>query len=58
MERGERSLIFRQLNRQVGALPEAVQAQIAQLSIEKLESLGEALLDFSRLADLEQWLAE
>ncbi len=31
-------------------------AKIQSLSLEQLEALGEALLDFSTLADLEGWL--
>ncbi|KAM3101692.1 DUF4351 domain-containing protein [Phormidesmis sp. 146-12] len=57
IEQGERSLVFRQLTRRMGALPEAVRSQIETLSIADLESLGEALLDFEKLSDLETWLA-
>lgn len=55
-EDGERSLILRQLNRRVGALPEALSSQIANLSLAQIESLAEALLDFQALSDLEAWL--
>ncbi|NJO42182.1 MAG: DUF4351 domain-containing protein [Cyanobacteria bacterium RU_5_0] len=58
IERGERSLILRQLTRQVGELPEPVRSQIEALSIISLEPLGEALLEFSSLSDLEAWLIE
>jgi predicted transposase/invertase (TIGR01784 family) len=51
-----RSLITRQLNRKVGKLPQAVLTKIAALSLEQLEELSEALLDFSTVANLEQWL--
>jgi hypothetical protein len=54
----ERSLILRQLHRRIGALPEPLQEQVTALAIDQLEALGEALLDFSSLADLEHWLAE
>jgi predicted transposase YdaD len=53
-----RSLILRQLTRRVGELPESVRSQIDALSILQLEALGEAVLDFSGLSDLEGWLAE
>jgi predicted transposase/invertase (TIGR01784 family) len=56
-EQRERSLIFRQLTCRVGELPAPVRSQIDALSLEQLESLGEALLDFTGLADLQQWLA-
>jgi hypothetical protein len=58
IEQGERTLILRLLNRRVGALPESVRSHIEGLSIEQLNDLGEALLDFSGLADLETWLAQ
>jgi hypothetical protein len=55
---GEKALILRQLTRCMGELPDSVRAQIGTLAIPQLEALGEALLDFSSLADLETWLAE
>jgi Domain of unknown function (DUF4351) len=55
--RSERSLVLRQLNRRVGTLSEAIRAQIEALSLGQLERLGEDLLDFTGLADLENWLA-
>jgi predicted transposase YdaD len=53
-----RSLVLRQLNRRVSTLPEAIQTQVAALPLERLEALGEDLLDFTSLADLENWLAQ
>jgi predicted transposase YdaD len=50
-------LILRQLTRKIGELPDALQSQIQTLSLAQLEALGEALLDFTGLADLEVWLA-
>ena len=58
IERGERSLITRQLNRRFGSLTQGIQAQVEALPLKQLESLGEALLDFTSLADLENWLAQ
>jgi Domain of unknown function (DUF4351) len=57
-ERGERSLILRLLIRRVGELSKPMQAQVEALSLEQVEALGEALLDFTSLADLEAWMAE
>ncbi len=54
----EKSLILRQLTRRVGEIPDAMKAKVENLSITQLEDLGEALLDFSQLADLETWLEE
>jgi hypothetical protein len=61
LERGaqrERSLVLRLLNRRVGTLPETIQTQVEALPLEQLEALGEALLDFTGLSDLENWLAQ
>jgi predicted transposase YdaD len=51
-----RSLILRQLSRRVGDLTPVLRSQVEALSLLQLESLGEALLDFTRVEDLEQWL--
>jgi predicted transposase YdaD len=53
----ERSLILKQLIRRVGNLSPEITAQLQNLSIEQLEALGEALLDFSQPEDLVTWLA-
>jgi predicted transposase/invertase (TIGR01784 family) len=50
------SLVLRLLTRQVGELPESVKLRVQGLSLEQLESLGEALLDFTTWADLTSWL--
>jgi predicted transposase/invertase (TIGR01784 family) len=52
-----RSLILRQLTRRVGELPQDVLERVETLSLEQLENLAEALLDFTSLADLQTWLA-
>jgi len=53
----ERSLILRLLVRQVGELPDEVRSQIATLPLTQIETLAEALLDFSELDELLNWLA-
>ncbi|MEH1846706.1 MAG: Rpn family recombination-promoting nuclease/putative transposase [Nostoc sp.] len=53
---GERKVVLRQLNRRVGNIPDALLSQIQELSVEQLEALSDALLDFSTLTDLEGWL--
>ncbi|MBD2345679.1 Rpn family recombination-promoting nuclease/putative transposase [Anabaena subtropica] len=55
-EEEARSLILRQLNRRVGVIPGEQQRQIDVLSLEQLEALAEALLDFSSVSDLTGWL--
>jgi predicted transposase YdaD len=56
MAQEARSLILRQLTRRVGTIAPNIASQIAMLSVSQLESLGEALLDFSAAADLDEWL--
>ncbi|NJN11374.1 MAG: DUF4351 domain-containing protein [Richelia sp. RM2_1_2] len=53
---GEKRLIIRLLNRRLGEIDSSLISRINGLSIQQLESLGEALLDFSSVADLEAWL--
>lgn len=52
------SLVMRLLHRRVGTVAPALQVKIQALPLSALENLGEALLDFSALADLEAWLRE
>ena len=47
--------ILRLLTRQVGTLPSPLQLRFDTLSVNELEALGEALLDFTQLIDLESW---
>ncbi len=56
IEQGERSLILRLLSRRVGTLPLETRSQVEALSLERIELLGEALLDFSSADDLDDWL--
>jgi hypothetical protein len=51
-----RSLLLKQLARKVGSMPDRVIDRINALSIAQLESLGEALLDFGSIDDLNIWL--
>jgi predicted transposase/invertase (TIGR01784 family) len=54
----QRSLILRLLNRQVGKLSKQQKSSIDRLSLDQLEGLNEALLDFDTIADVESWLNE
>ncbi|MBW4554250.1 MAG: Rpn family recombination-promoting nuclease/putative transposase [Aphanocapsa sp. GSE-SYN-MK-11-07L] len=54
----ERSLILRQLIRKIGGLDELMRDRVRALSVEHLEELGEALLEFEAIADLEAWLSK
>jgi len=39
----------------VGELPQELRQQVECLWLEQLENLGEALLDFTSMADLDAW---
>ena len=55
---GEFELVIRLLNRRVGDLSSELQVQVKALSLLRLGELGEALLDFTSIADLESWLSQ
>ena len=55
-QEGEQRLIIRQLNRRIGEIESSLIQRVQTLSIEQLEELGEALLDFTSIEDLENWL--
>jgi predicted transposase/invertase (TIGR01784 family) len=55
-QEGEANLVLRLLNRRIGGISSELSAKIPSLSLEQLENLGEALLDFQSRQDLEQWL--
>jgi predicted transposase/invertase (TIGR01784 family) len=55
-EEGEKNLLLRQLSKRCGKLGDAYIKSINSLTIAQLEDLGEALLDFGDINDLEQWL--
>jgi predicted transposase YdaD len=56
-EAKEQALILRQLTRRVGNMSSQLQERIKSLPLERLEALGEALLDFTSMTDLSAWLA-
>jgi predicted transposase/invertase (TIGR01784 family) len=54
--RGKRDLLIKQLTRRVGILSAEITEQIESLSLERVEDLGVALLDFTSIDDLTGWL--
>lgn len=50
------SLVIRLLIRKLGNLDSELETRIQGLSVNQLEALGEALLDFTLLDDLLAWL--
>jgi len=53
---GQQNLIIRQLGRIIGPVDAQLEMRIRQLSLEQVESLGEAILDFTTTSDLLAWL--
>lgn len=54
--KGERKLILKQLTRKLGSLSPELITKVSILSLERLEALGETLLDFTSVEDLASWL--
>jgi predicted transposase/invertase (TIGR01784 family) len=55
---GEQALVLKLLIRKLGKINPQLRSRISSLKIEQVESLGEALLDFTSIADLEAWLSQ
>ena len=53
---GKEALIVRLLRRRLGSVPNTLTARLDTLTASQLDDLGEALLDFRAVADLQQWL--
>ncbi len=56
IKEGEISLVLRLLKKRIGEISAEDESQIINLSVEQLEALGEALLDFSSGDDFTAWL--
>ncbi|MGK7933348.1 MAG: Rpn family recombination-promoting nuclease/putative transposase [Microcystaceae cyanobacterium] len=55
-EEGIKSLLLKLLSTKIGEIPERIQQQINQLSMESLETLSENILELNTLEDLRHWL--
>jgi len=55
-QQGEVELVLRQLSRRFGAISASQEKSIRKLPLATIETLGEALLEFSSTADLARWL--
>ena len=51
------TIALRLLHRRIGGIDQRVEAVVTKLSATQLEDLSEAVLDFSSLTDLTQWLS-
>ena len=47
---------MRMLGKRLGSLDPEMEGRVGELSVEQLEELGEALLDFTAASDLAAWL--
>ena len=52
-----RSLVLRLLARKFGTISPEIQSQVNSLTLDRVESLAEDLLDFTQMEDLTSWLA-
>lgn len=55
-QEGMATLVLRLLKHRFGELEPELEERIAGLSSRKLETFGDALLDFSTLAEVKEWL--
>ena len=55
---GRLNLLQRQVHHRFGSLPEGTEQAMATLDVQKLDQLGEALLDFTSASDLALWLEQ
>lgn len=56
LKEGTKSLLLLQLTRVCGPLPGEIEQSVRQLSVAQLQELGESLLEFESLSDLQNWL--
>ncbi len=57
IQEGKEKLVTRLINKRLGSVPSEITTRLDRLSSDQLDELGEALLDFTSVADLEDWLA-
>jgi predicted transposase/invertase (TIGR01784 family) len=55
---GEQALVLKLLTRKLGKIDAEIQARVNSLTLDRVEALGEALLDFTAMADLDAWLSQ
>ena len=56
-QKGERNLLMRLLNRQLGAVSPNIASRLESLTIDQLNALGDAIFDLHSYADLDAWLS-
>lgn len=58
LRQGEAKIVLRLLSRRLGLFSADLKQRIESLPVARLEELGDALLDFQEVKDLETWLAQ
>lgn len=58
LKQGQIALVMRQLKKRFGEISATTNSKIEDLSLENLEQLGDDLLDFNSMENLENWLQE
>jgi predicted transposase YdaD len=58
LQQGEERLVLRLIDRLFGTIDSSLVEKVRSLSVDELENLGVALLDFSDVADLENWFVQ
>jgi predicted transposase YdaD len=53
---GAKIVLLKQLTRKLGNITPEIRSRVNSLNIDRLESLGESLLDFGQMSDLMTWL--
>lgn len=54
-EEASTAMLFRQIRRKFGRVPESLEKKVRRSNVERLHDFGEALLDFSDLKEAESW---
>nr|WP_202895876.1 DUF4351 domain-containing protein [Iningainema tapete] len=58
MQQEAQKFVLRLLNRRLGAIEPPLEQRVRELPLERLEALGEDILDFSEMSDLVNWLEQ
>ena len=58
IEREAVSFVMRLLHRRFGLISSDIEQKIRNLPVNRIEDLGEALLDFQSITDLSNWLEQ
>lgn len=56
LQQGVLNYTLRLLKHKFGEIDSEIETQVRGLSVAQLQDLGEALFDFSTIADVERWL--